>query len=468
MRFSSMKSPLGAARLALAIFAMTAMMLLCSAMQSPQAQAAVADEACVTVSTAPCAFGSTATFSANSAVTAASYQWQYRKTDGGKWISSSAESATTDTLSYRLCNSNKSYEFRCLFSCTDGTVIVSDPCGFDILSVSVSGGEACMGCQATFSASLNFEAIDYQWQYRKTSNGKWINSSLACASTATFVYKLTSSNKDYEFRCLASSAQGAVACSDALGFLIPCAEHDWGQWSSNGDATCTADGTKTRVCAVCGKSETETDEGSAGHVFAQSVTCTRCGADPEVGESITLGYYEQDNDASDGAEPIEWTVLDVTDDTALLISRHALDSLPFNESGGESSWDCCTLRTWLNTSFLKSAFTYSQRCMINKTEDDRFGVFDKIFCLSVEEARAYFESDSDRLCYPTPYAAAQHNQSCKRPIFSEDEPCGWWLRTLPEHHDYATAVDSEGFCDTWGFDTDSNDFAVRPALRISL
>ena len=40
------------------------------------------------------------------------------------------------------------------------------------------------------------------------------------------------------------------------------AEHTFGEWKSNKDATTEADGTKTRICSVCGYAETVTDKGS--------------------------------------------------------------------------------------------------------------------------------------------------------------------------------------------------------------
>lgn len=41
-----------------------------------------------------------------------------------------------------------------------------------------------------------------------------------------------------------------------------CIEHSFGSYTSNADATCTADGTKTAVCTVCGAEDTLPDEGS--------------------------------------------------------------------------------------------------------------------------------------------------------------------------------------------------------------
>lgn len=49
--------------------------------------------------------------------------------------------------------------------------------------------------------------------------------------------------------------------------LTPALGHQCGEFISNGDATCTADGTKTAQCAVCGERITEPDPGTAGHQY---------------------------------------------------------------------------------------------------------------------------------------------------------------------------------------------------------
>ena len=46
-----------------------------------------------------------------------------------------------------------------------------------------------------------------------------------------------------------------------------------------------------------------------------------------VGTTITLGEYEQDNDVSNGPEPIKWIVLDIQDNKALILSKYLLDIL---------------------------------------------------------------------------------------------------------------------------------------------
>ncbi len=50
----------------------------------------------------------------------------------------------------------------------------------------------------------------------------------------------------------------------------------------------------------------------------------------QIGDLYSFGSYEQDNDLTNGAEPIDWEVLDIQDNRALLISKYALDSKPYN------------------------------------------------------------------------------------------------------------------------------------------
>ena len=47
-----------------------------------------------------------------------------------------------------------------------------------------------------------------------------------------------------------------------------------------------------------------------------------------VGQTFKLGEYEQDNNTGNGTEPIEWQVLAVKGDRALVISRYVLDARP--------------------------------------------------------------------------------------------------------------------------------------------
>ena len=73
----------------------------------------------------------------------------------------------------------------------------------------------------------------------------------------------------------------------------------------------------------------------------------------EPGDVITFGEYEQDNDTSNGKEPIEWIVLSVRNEEVYLLSKYVLDAQPLNEKNTKD----CTLDDWLKTGFSQNAFT---------------------------------------------------------------------------------------------------------------
>ena len=58
------------------------------------------------------------------------------------------------------------------------------------------------------------------------------------------------------------------------------------------------------------------------YAVAAAEELTRNTTDISVGDIITFGHYEQDNNLDNGAEPIEWIVLDVQDGKALLLSKY--------------------------------------------------------------------------------------------------------------------------------------------------
>ena len=65
-----------------------------------------------------------------------------------------------------------------------------------------------------------------------------------------------------------------------------------------------------------------------------------------VGTIVTLGEYEQDNNSSNGPEPIEWIVIAEQGNKKLLISRVALDQSAFDNRSSRYglSWITSKLR----------------------------------------------------------------------------------------------------------------------------
>ncbi len=192
----------------------------------------------------------------------------------------------------------------------------------------------------------------------------------------------------------------------------------------------------------------------------------------EVGDIITFGSYEQDNDSSNGKEDIEWQVLAREGSRVFLISKYALDCQPYNTDWTDVTWENSTLRTWLNGTFLDNAFTSSEQAVIAQTtvtadKNPKFNTnpgnatTDKVFLLSIEEAKKYFPSHSARWCEATAFADA------KGALIVYDNSW-WWLRSPGCRQDYAAGVSTDGSVSHNGDYVHLNYNAVRPALWIDL
>ena len=63
-------------------------------------------------------------------------------------------------------------------------------------------------------------------------------------------------------------------------------------------------------------------------------------------------------------EDIEWLVLETKDGKVLVISKFALDCKQYNMTYTDVTWETCSLRKWLNSSFLDAAFSSEEKAMI--------------------------------------------------------------------------------------------------------
>ena len=192
----------------------------------------------------------------------------------------------------------------------------------------------------------------------------------------------------------------------------------------------------------------------------------------KVGDTYTFGAYEQDNITSNGKEAIEWTVLDKDGMSLLLVSKQALDCKRYNTSYTDVTWENCSLRKWLNDSFLNEAFSEEEKALIQSTTVSAYNnpsyntdpgndTTDKVFLLSINEAK-YFNSDEARKCAPTAYAKARGALTSVG-----DAKTWWWLRSPGRSQKYAAIVSIGGWVYYRGYGVNYDNVSVRPALWIS-
>jgi len=211
-----------------------------------------------------------------------------------------------------------------------------------------------------------------------------------------------------------------------------------------------------------------------------------------VGSIVTFGRYEQDNQTENGPEAIEWIVLDVEGDKALLLSKYGLEPIQYHKKYVRITWENCTLRSWLNDTFLNTAFTPEEQTAVLLTEVDNspaqcYGKWttpsgnntqDRVFLLSYAEANKYFDAtwengaNEKSRAAMTPYAVARHAWT-KREFQTEDgQDAGrWWLRSPGRHPNRAAYIYCSGVLrdsHVTSFDRMFGIAVARPAFWIDL
>lgn len=182
--------------------------------------------------------------------------------------------------------------------------------------------------------------------------------------------------------------------------------------------------------------------------------------------TIKFGRYPQASKNENAL--IEWLVLKNDGSKALLISKYALDCQQYNTSRTNVTWETCTLRKWLNGTFISNAFSHEEQAMILSTTTESADTKDRVFLLSTTEAGKYFSSDSTRQCQGTAYCFAQGGDQ------DSDGRCSWWLRS-PDYfsRDCVSIVNNYGVAGCQPYHVTrklpfSDDITVRPALWINL
>lgn len=208
----------------------------------------------------------------------------------------------------------------------------------------------------------------------------------------------------------------------------------------------------------------------------------------------TGGRYEQDGDLSNGAETIEWIVIEDRGDSLVMLSKYVLDRAGFNDSFNATDWDNSYIRKYLNSDFYDAVFNDSDKSVmedyattyIEASEDaEAVIVTDRVFLLSYDELIGYFPDNTDgadesRQGPLTEYAKEQGVWYVKDDFYSvlgfeereipeSVKGCGnWWLRTNGHKGTFAMDVAADGTIRTAGHDVGSALDGIRPAIVISI
>ena len=193
----------------------------------------------------------------------------------------------------------------------------------------------------------------------------------------------------------------------------------------------------------------------------------------QIGSTVEFGHYEQDNDESNGAEPVSWILLAMEDGKALLLAEKGLDFKQYNPHTKEANWGSgeyadSQLRTWLEEDFEVQAFSNQE---LNSLTDH--------VTLLTEDEFNNLVPYANRICSLTDYAYQKMvtTLTSHGSYHNIRHECQWWLRSneyINYYGGYFVPKYVEGSVnETWVesgwlgsiFD---NSAAVRPAIWVNI
>ena len=168
----------------------------------------------------------------------------------------------------------------------------------------------------------------------------------------------------------------------------------------------------------------------------------------KVGDTIHFGEYQ-------------YIILEIKGYQALLLSANCIVKRAFNNKYEPVTWEKSSIRSYLNNDFYRSAFDVKQRkrvltsTTINE-DNSEYGTKggnqtqDKVFLLSIDEAKRYFLYNDERI--------AKMN----------GEAVWWWLRSPGTYVSSVANVYCDGSIFESGCRVDYESGAVRPALWVDI
>ena len=211
-----------------------------------------------------------------------------------------------------------------------------------------------------------------------------------------------------------------------------------------------------------------------------------------VWDCVTFGNYWQESvaeTASAEKQPIKWRVLSVEGNDVFLLADEGLDNKPYHGEMTETSWENCSLRAWLNDTFMRDAFTEEEQDAIKITtvsnsnkdnpdesidSDGGADTQDRIYLLSAAEAAntaygfddRFYGMSRTREAKTTAYA---YDQGAFASWIEEIDDNGkWWLRSPGFNTNEAAYVSEYGGGEYYGTNVTEDSFTVRPVIHLDM
>jgi len=142
-----------------------------------------------------------------------SYKWEYRKV--WKWFNTSMTGYNTDTLTVTATGARNGYDYRCVVTFADGTVLYSEPAELTVNTyitdvVGPNDQTVVVGYKGQFTASAQGEGIKYAWQYKRPGDTGWYYTTMEGNNKPTVLIETTTARDGYMYRCEIKDVTGNI------------------------------------------------------------------------------------------------------------------------------------------------------------------------------------------------------------------------------------------------------------------
>ena len=183
----------------------------------------------------------------------------------------------------------------------------------------------------------------------------------------------------------------------------------------------------------------------------------------ETGEWTHVFFGQMPTEADGTAAPVSWRVLSADAKSVLLLSDRILFSAPLDsQQNVRNGWEQSELYEYLNGEFLKTAFSWPERCVLLRQMDRALVSIPE--AEDLENLRYGFAVPDARRAVGTPYAVEEGLQ-----VFKDDrmKDSPYWTRSVKDSKEGTyRRVNKEG---KWGFlGAWHKGQGVRPVIRVNL
>ena len=172
---------------------------------------------------ATAAVGSKTSFKVTAEGTGLTYQWQFQKSGSDTWTNSTATGCKTAEVRVTATEKMNGQKYRCIIKNSFGNTVTSSAATLKVtanITAQPKSVSAAAGSKAKFTVTAEGTGLTYQWQYYNKTTGKWTNSTLASAKTASLSVTASASVNGRKYRCVVKNSFGNTVNSSSAALTV--------------------------------------------------------------------------------------------------------------------------------------------------------------------------------------------------------------------------------------------------------